>query len=1003
MSSSRKKSSSSSSSSSSTSSSSPQKTSSSSLSLLSPCTLNGTMLRGAFDLNEAGAGKALVESIQFQLEGLFPRTKTSSSSSSSILTSSSLQLLRSNCAIKLIQSCCTIDNMRIIRAKGLIKPLLKTASRIDSDTNSNVKLLLLLLILILLRKETGNVIDDSEMPLETFEAILRSSYISIKIDHNSQNSNNSTSPNPTTTTNPTTTNTNSNPIHKKRKLTGKILTKITSTTTTTTTSTTSSIGTPDNGISSTSSCFEFDISQKDDNKKVIDNRNTNIFLEIEKVSPLLVQLLYNTNPNDDDTNEISKLLALTIANRFMVSKVQSLARSSEQRGLTEASTMEELEGKILALYQESLRKEIDNNVTTSFLYNICEGMVQDLNVLIDIKDTHSENLTLDSMDMKSRIRLWQILGLLEASCFRCPENQQYIGDIQLNVSRKTSSSSSSSSSSKSNKIPMPILLLQMLEALTKLVASQVKNADDLGVGNHKSNKNEHQEKLQNKTPIKHEPINATPSKSPLKTSTPMKNDPYTEIERLRNLFPELPMFLSETPSQCNAELVVKVSPKELWLSVLRVLVNLTHKCPEACEALVENNGFDMCYSILALCTSWRGSIFQLDEAIESKKKMGEGALSPKENPLERIAFDASLYVLTLLSNIYEAAPKKVLCTKKLTDCYVDEMLVQKKLDKFIMKKSIVQKLSPDGRKKNNDCGLFIESVILAERLLKVDIDNTKVRNNNAKKADALQLLIAILAVEAEVFLKDIVNTDDTIHESDLQDSNLQVTNSNNKEIISEFDPFEEKHSSGTKRKADSRSVSPDKKSGSQSSQKQKVEENHSGEVQEQLPVAELILGAHVILLLHTIVYSRLNDAKADDESDEYDVDKENIEDRIRCALPRQSWWLGIRILKAFLALQGQTGLLLLESAVPVVTAIKRMELEDRGEEVEKEEKIVSPKKIKKISNTPLKNSFTENDDDWITNDKKIITNDKKTNNKVNEEKGKWVWDKSISDFVWVVL
>ena len=47
-----------------------QKISSTSTSLLSisPCA-NGTMLRGAYDLSESGAGKALVESIQFQLEG----------------------------------------------------------------------------------------------------------------------------------------------------------------------------------------------------------------------------------------------------------------------------------------------------------------------------------------------------------------------------------------------------------------------------------------------------------------------------------------------------------------------------------------------------------------------------------------------------------------------------------------------------------------------------------------------------------------------------------------------------------------------------------------------------------------------------------------------------------------------------------------------------------------------------------------------------------------------
>jgi hypothetical protein len=33
--------------------------------------VSGTLLRGAFELSEAGAGRALVESIQFQLEGNF--------------------------------------------------------------------------------------------------------------------------------------------------------------------------------------------------------------------------------------------------------------------------------------------------------------------------------------------------------------------------------------------------------------------------------------------------------------------------------------------------------------------------------------------------------------------------------------------------------------------------------------------------------------------------------------------------------------------------------------------------------------------------------------------------------------------------------------------------------------------------------------------------------------------------------------------------------------------
>ena len=54
----------------------------------------------------------------YNIIGLFPRTKVIA-----------LPSVRKSCALRLIQSCCTLDNMRIIRAKGLIKPLLKTCSR----------------------------------------------------------------------------------------------------------------------------------------------------------------------------------------------------------------------------------------------------------------------------------------------------------------------------------------------------------------------------------------------------------------------------------------------------------------------------------------------------------------------------------------------------------------------------------------------------------------------------------------------------------------------------------------------------------------------------------------------------------------------------------------------------------------------------------------------------------------------------------------------------------
>jgi len=85
----------------------------------------------------------------------------------------------------------------------------------------------------------------------------------------------------------------------------------------------------------------------------------------------------------------------------------------------------------------------------------------------------------------------------------------------------------------------------------------------------------------------------------------------------------------------------------------------------------------------------------------------------------------------------------------------------------------------------------------------------------------------------------------------------------------------------------------------------------------QLPLAEIILSAHLILLFTTLMntfllctpttHSTTNSTTSSSQQQVFytALEKQRLYIQWRNKLPRQSWWLGIRILKAYLALQGQ--------------------------------------------------------------------------------------------------
>ena len=80
---------------------------------------------------------------------------------------------------------------------------------------------------------------------------------------------------------------------------------------------------------------------------------------------------------------------------------------------------------------------------------------------------------------------------------------------------------------------------------------------------------------------------------------------------------------------------------------------------------------------------------------------------------------------------------------------------------------------------------------------------------------------------------------------------------------------------------------------------------------DRVPVGEIILSAHCALLLFTLSRAPTVDASG-----------------ITDALPRKSWWLCVRMLKALVSLQGQTGVSVLDSVLPVLEVIATMEQED---------------------------------------------------------------------------
>ena len=365
---------------------------------------------------------------------------------------------------------------------------------------------------------------------------------------------------------------------------------------------------------------------------------------------------------------------------------------------------------------------------------------------------------------------------------------------------------------------------------------------------------------------------------------------------------------NESPIGCRHRRFVldtdtgKVGCAEVFIDTLKCLISLSHRCDESSRLIFDAGGIQILASYLDLLYSIRHRLN--DRRIMETKSQScspikyvekkiplDASLTPTETNIERIVFDSTLCILTLLTNLMEYEQTE---HKK----YANNLL-------------------------NCEFSLTTVSTLALNKVSK------KTNLLNFRKNDFLKLLVLILLRESSVFMKTLDETNDCMVIGDISrgapdstDTDLSaLSNANAKEYNSDATrgKIEEKNGSSTK--------------------------------DDNIPVSEMILSAHICLLIHAILYIQpefpeisKEDALERLEEEGKMIASVNIENNTRRDgaysstkdelvryLPKNNLWLPIRILKAFLYLEKSTDCLVMENMTPVLDVIHvmgRIENED---------------------------------------------------------------------------
>jgi hypothetical protein len=358
---------------------------------------------------------------------------------------------------------------------------------------------------------------------------------------------------------------------------------------------------------------------------------------------------------------------------------------------------------------------------------------------------------------------------------------------------------------------------------------------------------------------------------------------------------------------------------DTWMNSLKVLVNLTHACEKNC-AIVSDDGSVVSVAIkmlveLIACRLARSNqlmSFKSTEYLQSKDEGPEHAPSSCPNMkskrmkiFDKFIYDAVLFLLTLLSNLVELN-NEISERDVESDCG--------KISEDVPPQIKVAQASAASSRcaQYHTCRVSPLRTSCLASLSTKSPSSRKRRSSHKKRADTNTNLVAdTTSVSMVSFLLDLFE-----HETHhmIQDFRLIPTasyntpysNDQSSDIVNSNPQLPSLMPSPSSipletvsnyRKVSDRNTSLHKTPTA-------VISSHSSNKLD-LPLDEIVLATHIVLLLHAI---HVLGVPVEDQANHVVSSRISGVD-IKMAMPTGSWWLPLRVLKAYIALQDQVRLL----------------------------------------------------------------------------------------------
>lgn len=838
-----------------------------------------THTSSSFELAEKGANKVLIDSVQFQLDGLF--TKNASVS------------LRRRSAWTLFEICQSKDSLPLFRSTGIMKALLRVVGLLLTEEDEAVELTLIALAIVLIQRMDRKL--SIKLPSTSFQALVLCS-LDRKRD---------------------TRKTIRDSIFGQTSLPmSQVATQDSETINENVGSHIGAISSDSGGsdgkrrikrkFSSINGKGDTDVAASQGQRPAVASSGANEIAEMEgagatyqpaeitKKLTVLWPKMHSAlclGEGAASSNEIGQALSMSCVSSFLVAKSQACA--SIGGGYGRFSTNPSFRGSDREAVDETLRRcqqslserpqgsgggcgvSTDGEIPT-YLQKYATQLICAMNQGTALKG-------------KRAVQLWQLLGIIHASCYRHPTNQQALVEPVQGTKQSNS---------------LPIEITSFLLRIAPGVMAHVSTAMSA---------------FESAPKAKEWAIASGTTASP---------DGSEDGELCDFLCHEL-----NESGGCDEQ--------DLFMASLKTLVNLTHGNMEAATVVLQQEA-EGSLSLMQMLSFFNAHLctMRLNEKHSSRTNEGcngredHGILSPNEDPLENLVFSSTLNLVSLLTNLADSAPEKA------------------------------------------------QSVLSGH--------SKQLFDTTSEKYGLQRLAVGLLTSSSASFSEGIAETDELVQAS-----------------------LSSRPAAASSTSSSTTSVTPDHGCGNG------VEGSWGNG--DRVPVADLVLSAHVCMLL--LVTGCPNRPKVSPEDTAMQDDQSAIDAitsslaleesaPVRDLLPQKSWWLPMRTLKAFLALQNSTGIFLCDNLVQVLEAIRVMELQNTAlqppkqgvseEEGDVDTAIVTPFAISTTSttSTPVESDLQEvtadheNDDsnspDWLHSVAMNITKAKPQ----PSLSSRWKWDGS---------